>query len=83
MRPLIDNLDELDVIHSARARRLYEKQRRKETRFGDGLLKGPKHKRCDEDYDDYKDYDEYVDYEDYEEYDEDEFDSHARIHHPY
>jgi len=80
VRPFKDDLDEFEVFENARARRLYEKQRRKVERLGSGLSNGPRHKRRD---DDYKNYDVYEDNEDYEVYDEGEFDSCARIHHPY
>jgi hypothetical protein len=83
MRLLIDDLDELEFFDSARVRRLYEKQRRKEARFGYGASSGPKHKRRNEDYEDYEDFDEdyedYEDYEEYDDYDENEFDSYARV----
>ena len=86
MRPFIHHLDDFDIFDNARARRLYEKQRRKVARLGSGPSSGPGHKRPDEDYDhhrDYDDYDDYEEYEDYDDYNEDEFDSYARIHHPY
>jgi hypothetical protein len=73
MRPFLDDLDEFDISDSARARarRLYEKQRRKDTRLGIGRSSGPRHKHHDEDY------------EEYDDYNEDEFDSYARVHQPY
>ena len=76
MRPFLDNLDEFDISDSARARRLYEKQRRKDTRLGIGRSRGPRNKHHDEDYEDYEDYD---DYEEYDDFNEDEFDSFARV----
>lgn len=83
MRPFLDDLDEFDISDSARARRLYEKQRRKDTRLGIGRSSGPRHKHHDEDPEDYEDYEDYDDYEEYDDYNEDEFDSFARDHQPY
>jgi hypothetical protein len=80
MRPFTDDLDEFD---SARARRIYEKQRRKEMQFGSGLAGGLRHKRRNDDHEDYEDFEEYGDYEEYDDYDEDEFDSYAQVHRPY
>jgi hypothetical protein len=77
MRPFIRDLDDFDIFDSPRARRLYEKQRRKAARYGSGPSTGPRHKHRDEDYEDFEDY------EDYDDYNEDEFDSYARVHHPY
>jgi hypothetical protein len=83
MRPFIRDLDDFDIFDSPRARRLYEKQRRKAARYGSGPSTGPRHKHRDEDYEDFEDYEDYEDYQDYQDYNEDEFDSYSRVHHPY
>lgn len=80
MCPFINNLNDFDRV---RARRRYEKQRRNAAQFGSDYSTGPRHKRRDQDYSDYEDYEEYDDFDDYDDYNEDEFDSYARIHHPY
>lgn len=86
MRPLFDDLDELDFDGSLSEARLKREQRREESRRAIRRSDGPKHKRHFEDgdlesYGGYRSYENYEEFssDDFDGYDESEFDRHAGI----